>query len=109
MARYLFQHRSSLDKPVARVAIYGAGDMGARACTVLLGGPHYEPVAFIDDKKSLQGSSINGIRVYGLDADALARVAARINAPTLADLAEPVLEVPATAGPMAFRTIGAWG
>jgi len=33
--------------------------------SVLRGGPDFEPVAFIDDKKSLQGSNINGIRVYG--------------------------------------------
>jgi FlaA1/EpsC-like NDP-sugar epimerase len=31
---------------------------------VLLGGPDYYPVAFVDDKTSLQGSNINGIRVY---------------------------------------------
>ncbi len=51
-------------KPAARVAIYGAGDAGARLSSVLAGGPDFEPVAFIDDKKSLQGSSISGIRVY---------------------------------------------
>jgi FlaA1/EpsC-like NDP-sugar epimerase len=37
-------------------------------CSALLGGPDFEPVAFIDDKKSLQGSSINGIGVYGTDS-----------------------------------------
>jgi FlaA1/EpsC-like NDP-sugar epimerase len=68
IARYLFQHSGGHGRPVARVAIYGAGDMGARACAVLLGGPDYEPVAFIDDKKSLQGSSINGVRVHGSEA-----------------------------------------
>ena len=53
---------------VTRVAIYGAGDAGARlsprCCSAA---PDFEPVAFIDDKKSLQGSSINGMRVYGSD------------------------------------------
>ena len=68
VARYLFQHSGKNGKPAVRVAIYGAGDMGARACAVLLGGPDYEPVAFIDDKKSLQGSSINGVRVCGSDS-----------------------------------------
>lgn len=47
-----------------RVAIYGAGDAGARLCSVLLGSPDFDPVAFVDDKKSLQGSNINGIKVY---------------------------------------------
>src|SRR5580704_3829591 len=47
VARYLFQHRGNNGRPIVRVALYGAGDMGARACAVLLGGPDYEPVAFI--------------------------------------------------------------
>src|SRR5882724_3602379 len=64
--RYLFS-RTLNGKSAARVAIYGAGDAGARLSSVLLGGPDFEPVAFIDDKKSLQGSSINGLRVYGSD------------------------------------------
>jgi FlaA1/EpsC-like NDP-sugar epimerase len=69
VARYLFLHGlGASGKPVARVAIYGAGNAGARVSSILLGGPDFEPVAFIDDKKSLQGSSINGIRVYGSDA-----------------------------------------
>src|SRR5256714_7159261 len=67
VARYLFLHTGMNGKPIARVAIYGAGDAGARVSSVLLGGPDFEPVAFIDDKTSLQGSNINGIRVYGSD------------------------------------------
>src|SRR5580658_2620689 len=67
VARYLFMHTGVNGKSVARVAIYGAGDAGARVSSILLGGPDFEPVAFIDDKKSLQGSSINGVRVYGSD------------------------------------------
>src|SRR5580704_1983506 len=67
VARYLFLHTGANGKHVARVAIYGAGDAGARVSSVLRGGPDFEPVAFIDDKKSLQGSNINGIRVYGSD------------------------------------------
>ncbi|MGH8140408.1 MAG: polysaccharide biosynthesis protein [Steroidobacteraceae bacterium] len=64
--RYLFAHTLN-GKSAARVAIYGAGDAGARLSSVLLGGPDFEPVAFVDDKKSLQGSSINGLTVFGLE------------------------------------------
>jgi len=64
--RYLFSATLN-GKPATRVAIYGAGDAGARLSNVLLGGPDFEPVAFVDDKKSLQGSSINGLTVFGLD------------------------------------------
>jgi FlaA1/EpsC-like NDP-sugar epimerase len=64
IARYLFLRRSGARGAAARVAIYGAGNAGARVCSALIGGPDFEPVAFIDDKKSLQGSSINGVRVY---------------------------------------------
>ncbi|HEY3784182.1 MAG TPA: nucleoside-diphosphate sugar epimerase/dehydratase [Steroidobacteraceae bacterium] len=58
IARTLHGHSAT------RVAIYGAGDAGARLSSVLLGGPDFEPVAFVDDKKALQGSSINGLTVF---------------------------------------------
>ena len=64
LARYLFLRAAGPRKRAARVVIYGAGDAGARLCSVLLGGPDYRPVAFVDDKKVMQGSSIHGIRVY---------------------------------------------
>jgi FlaA1/EpsC-like NDP-sugar epimerase len=63
LIRYLFS-RVRNGKPAARVAIYGVGDAGARLSSVLLGGPDFEPVVFIDDKKALHGSQINGLRVY---------------------------------------------
>ena len=50
----------------------------------------------------------NAVRVYGLDAEKLAKVAARIDAPTLAELAVPIDSIPAGASPTAFRTFGAW-
>jgi FlaA1/EpsC-like NDP-sugar epimerase len=67
-ARYTLMHTGATGRPIARVAIYGAGNSGARVSSVLLAGSDFDPVAFIDDKKSLQGSSINGIRVYGSDS-----------------------------------------
>src|SRR5579863_1773643 len=68
LARYFFLRVSGPRKRAARVAIYGAGDAGARLCSVLLGGPDFRPVAFVDDKKALQGSSVHGIRVYDPDS-----------------------------------------
>ena len=68
VARYLFLRRSGTKGTAARLAIYGAGDAGARVCSALLGGPDFEPVAFIDDKKSLQGSNINGIVVHASES-----------------------------------------
>jgi len=68
VARYLFLRRSGVRGTAARVAIYGAGNAGARVCSALLGGPDFEPVAFIDDKKSLQGNNINGVPVYASDS-----------------------------------------
>jgi FlaA1/EpsC-like NDP-sugar epimerase len=63
-ARNLFLRSGTNGRPVARLAIYGAGDAGVRVCSALLGGPDFDTVAFVDDKKSLQGNSINGIHVY---------------------------------------------
>jgi FlaA1/EpsC-like NDP-sugar epimerase len=75
LARSFFLRASGPRKRAARVAIYGAGDAGARLCSVLLGGPDFRPVIFVDDKKTLQGSVIHGIRVY--DAEMLPDLARR--------------------------------
>jgi FlaA1/EpsC-like NDP-sugar epimerase len=66
-SRFAVRYVSSLPRngrTAARVAIFGAGDAGARLSAVLMGGPDFEPVAFVDDKESLCGSQINGIKVY---------------------------------------------
>ncbi len=47
-----------------RVVIYGAGNAGARLCAALAGSHEIRVVAFVDDKRSLQGSFINGIEVF---------------------------------------------
>jgi len=49
---------------VARVAIYGAGDAGARLSTVLSTTRAFDPLVFIDDNRSLHGRSVNGIKVF---------------------------------------------
>jgi hypothetical protein len=50
----------------------------------------------------------NAVRVYGLDRDELAKVAARIGAPTLTELGTPLDAVPEMGSAQAFRTVGAW-
>lgn len=51
-----------------KIAIYGAGKAGAQLATALRGSDEYACVAFIDDNKSLHGSSIAGIRVSAPDS-----------------------------------------
>ncbi|MCP5328959.1 MAG: polysaccharide biosynthesis protein [Sinobacteraceae bacterium] len=60
--RQLFN--SQVSEAVERVVIYGAGEAGARLSAALLGSDECRPVAFVDDKQSLQGSFINGIEVF---------------------------------------------
>jgi FlaA1/EpsC-like NDP-sugar epimerase len=67
IARSLFLRAGGARKSGVRVAIYGAGNAGARICSILQSGPDFMPVAFIDDRQSLQGSNVSGIRVYGAD------------------------------------------
>jgi FlaA1/EpsC-like NDP-sugar epimerase len=49
---------------VARVAIYGAGEAGARLSTVLSTTRAFDPLVFIDDNRSLRGRMVNGIKVF---------------------------------------------
>ncbi len=53
-----------LQPTVARVAIYGAGEAGARLSTVLSTTRAFDPLVFIDDNKSLHNRMVNGIKVY---------------------------------------------
>ncbi|MGO8828755.1 MAG: polysaccharide biosynthesis protein [Steroidobacteraceae bacterium] len=53
---------------VARVAIYGAGDAGARLSTVLSTTRAFDPLVFIDDARSLHGRMVNGIKVFSPEA-----------------------------------------
>lgn len=66
-SRFLVRHaftRTFKGSAAKRVVIYGAGMAGAKLCSVLLGGPDFVPVAFVDDNLAVRGSRINGIRVY---------------------------------------------
>jgi FlaA1/EpsC-like NDP-sugar epimerase len=64
IVRYMFYYGLNGHAEATRVAIYGAGEAGAKLSAVLRGGPDFQPVAFIDDKRTLRGSRINGIKVF---------------------------------------------
>ena len=51
---------------------------------------------------------LNAIDVYGFDGDYLHDVAQKINAPTRAQINEPLDEIPADGGLWAFRQVGAF-
>lgn len=47
-----------------RVAIYGAGTAGVQLAAALNRSGRYHPMAFIDENRSLQGNTINGIEIF---------------------------------------------
>ena len=51
-----------------RVIIYGAGSAGAQAATALRLSGRFDPVAFVDDDRSMQGSVVGGVDVYSPSA-----------------------------------------
>jgi FlaA1/EpsC-like NDP-sugar epimerase len=58
--RWLLVPRQVRGEPVI---IYGAGEAGARLAQALRIDTHLYPIAFVDDKKSLRGTQVQGIRV----------------------------------------------
>lgn len=56
----IMQHRLREKTPVL---IYGAGRTGRRLVATLRRGVEFDPVGFLDDDRSLQGSIVNGLRV----------------------------------------------
>ncbi len=62
----LHYHHRATGAP--RVAIYGAGSAGAQLASALTLSGRFQPVVFLDDSPSLQGSLVNGIEVCTPDA-----------------------------------------
>jgi FlaA1/EpsC-like NDP-sugar epimerase len=59
--------RAHRDRPAGSalaVAIYGAGDAGARLAQTLRDGGEYRPLCFFDDKRALHQRSVAGLRVF---------------------------------------------
>jgi len=71
-------HRNIM-KEKERVIIYGAGKSGLQLSSILFHAKQLQPIAFIDDKVSKQGSILNGIRVYSPNniADVISRYGAK--------------------------------
>tara|TARA_B110000008_G_scaffold279902_1_gene329475 strand:+ start:3740 stop:5641 length:1902 start_codon:yes stop_codon:yes gene_type:complete len=65
-ARWVLKDAHSNNKNLKKikVLIYGAGSAGVQLLLALKHSDEYDPIAFIDDQKDLQGRSINGIKVY---------------------------------------------
>lgn len=64
---FLYASGASGALGATRVAIYGAGQAGIQLASALRSVQDYVPVAFIDDKRELQGATIGGIKVYPSD------------------------------------------
>lgn len=60
-ARMFLSRRNRNREPVI---IFGAGQGGAHLAEALFTGDDYLPVAMVDDKKSLHGTRIHGLKVY---------------------------------------------
>lgn len=64
LVRAYLQMRVRRGADAQPVVIYGAGHAGVTLAHSLMQGEEYQPVAFVDDDRSLRKSLISGIRVY---------------------------------------------
>lgn len=66
--RNFLRNHSARRRPYAEpVAIYGAGEAGARLALTMRNSEEYRPVCFFDDKHLLNERSIAGLRVFHTD------------------------------------------
>ncbi|WP_229217456.1 polysaccharide biosynthesis protein [Massilia forsythiae] len=64
MRNFLRNHHARGRAVSEVVAIYGAGEAGAKLAQTMLGGEDYRPVCFFDDKHALIERNIGGLRVF---------------------------------------------
>jgi FlaA1/EpsC-like NDP-sugar epimerase len=67
MRNFLRNHNGPDRSMTEVVAIYGAGEAGARLAQAMRGTEEYRPVCFFDDKHALSERNINGLRVFHTD------------------------------------------
>jgi FlaA1/EpsC-like NDP-sugar epimerase len=66
--RNLLRHLYAVGHSVSEtVAVYGAGEAGARLVQTMRGSEEYRPVCFFDDKHALNERNIAGLRVFHTD------------------------------------------
>jgi FlaA1/EpsC-like NDP-sugar epimerase len=65
--RYLYFRYAKSQAAVKRVLIYGAGSSGRQMLTAFKDSAHFEPVAFVDDDKTLQKRRLYGLRIAAPD------------------------------------------
>lgn len=76
--RELISNVSKASKPdFNRVIIYGAGEAGIQLAISLLNNKKYQPVAFVDDDRSLHRKVIHGISIY--KPEQLSNLKSRLN------------------------------
>lgn len=62
--RALFTDNKAVSDLRIPVIIYGAGGAGSQLATALRAGPHYQPVAMLDDDRRKHGLMIAGLRIH---------------------------------------------
>lgn len=62
--RMLFKDTKDISDLRIPIIIYGAGGAGSQLATALRAGPHYKPVAMLDDDRRKHGLMIAGLRIH---------------------------------------------
>lgn len=65
--RALFTDTKDVSDLRIPVVIYGAGGAGSQLATALRAGPHYHPVAMLDDDRHKHGLMVAGLRIHAPD------------------------------------------
>ena len=67
VARYMLSYRprsKTIQLQLPKAVIYGAGEKGKQLENALKNSQHIHLVGFLDDDRNLQGSTLNGLRIY---------------------------------------------
>lgn len=62
--RVLFTDAKDVSDLRIPVVIYGAGGAGSQLATALRAGPHYKPIAMLDDDRRKHGLMVSGLRIH---------------------------------------------